>query len=75
MDAFVGQFAATLPGGSDMDLLLRLATTELEVNTRLAVQSALGHILEIHKDAKSPMLGIANLVPACFLRLGRDQEA
>jgi hypothetical protein len=46
-----------------------------EVGTRLAVESGLGHILEITKNAKSSMLGVADFAPASFLRLGRDQEA
>ncbi|ORY03678.1 hypothetical protein BCR34DRAFT_545017 [Clohesyomyces aquaticus] len=61
--------------GGDVDVLLKLATAELELDTRLAVQSALGHVLAMTRNAKTSMLGTADLPIACFLRLGQDQEA
>jgi hypothetical protein len=70
-DAFDTSFAI----GADLGRLLRLGHAELEVGTRLGVESGLNHILEITKDAKDTMLGIADFAPASFLCLGRDQEA
>jgi hypothetical protein len=75
LDAYAGRFAAALPGGADLDVLLKLATLELEVNNRLGIQQGLSHVLEMTKSAKTVMVGTADLAPVCFLRLGRDQEA
>ncbi|KAF1829943.1 hypothetical protein BDW02DRAFT_535188 [Decorospora gaudefroyi] len=61
--------------GCDLDALLKLARAELKVDTRRAVESALGHLLETTRHAKNGMMGVAELVPASLLRLGRDQEA
>jgi hypothetical protein len=66
---------SALPMGADAAVLLKLGHAELGVGTSLAVESGLGHILEITKNAKSSMLGVADFAPASFLRLGRDQEA
>jgi hypothetical protein len=73
--ALAGSMSTALPIGADAAVLLKLGHAELDVGTRLAVESGLGHILEITKNAKSSMLGVADFAPASFLRLGRDQEA
>lgn len=67
-----GQFAKTLLGGTDIDVLLKLATLELKIDNRLVVHNALEHILVIVEMTEMPILGTVDLALACFLRLGRD---
>jgi hypothetical protein len=44
------------------------------VNTRRPVETALEHMLAMLNLCKNDNLGIRDMVPALFLRLGRDQE-
>jgi hypothetical protein len=46
----------------------------LKSNTRLAVQSALDHILAMLHLCREDVQGVRKRAPALFLRLGKDQE-
>jgi hypothetical protein len=70
--ALAGRMSTALPIGADAAVLLTLGHAELDVGTRLAVDSGLGHIPEITKNAKCPLLGVTDFAPASFLRLGRE---
>jgi hypothetical protein len=75
LNAVAGKaFPAWAQSGTTLDPLLKLATAELEIDTRLAVQAGLNHVLEMAGLSKTNMLGTADLAVPCFLRLGRDQE-
>jgi hypothetical protein len=47
----------------------------LKINTDLAVASALEHLLDMLQLCRSDNMGVRDVVPALFVRLGRDQEA
>jgi len=64
-----------LGSGALIDPLLRLASAQLQIDTSLAVQSGLNLLLEMVDIMKDPRMGPPDLAPACFLRLGQDQEA
>lgn len=57
-------------------MLARYALVEsiLELETQDAVQSALDHIFDMLRLCRSDNIGVRALVPALFLRLGKDQE-
>jgi hypothetical protein len=74
-NAHGGGLSALLGSGSLLGPLLKLAHTYLQIDTQIAVQLGLDLLLEMVDITKDPKTGTANLVPACFLRLGRDQEA
>lgn len=46
----------------------------LEVQTRTAVEKALEHLLDRLRLNRSDNMGVRDLVPSLYLRLGRDQE-
>ncbi len=52
----------------------RLIEAILEARTLDAVESALGHFMDILRLCRSDNMGVRSLVPALLLRLGRDQE-
>ncbi|KAF2791798.1 hypothetical protein K505DRAFT_326597 [Melanomma pulvis-pyrius CBS 109.77] len=74
-NAHGGGLSAILGSGSLVDPLLQLAQAQLQVDTQTAVQSGLSLLLEMVDITKDPRTGPPDLVPALFLRLGRDQEA
>jgi hypothetical protein len=75
LDAYAASLSTILPGGSNVDSLFKLAMLGFEVDTRLSVRNVLGNVLRMTERHKSPMLAMADLVPANFLCLGLDQEA
>lgn len=46
----------------------------LLINTRAAVESALAHLLDMMRLCRGDNMGLRDLIPALYLRLGRDQE-
>jgi hypothetical protein len=74
-NAHGGGLSALLGSGSLLDPLLKLAQAYLQIDTQIAVQLGLDLLLEMVDITKDPKTGTADLVPTCFLRLGRDQEA
>lgn len=51
-----------------------LVEAVLKVKTRSAVQSALNHIMGMLSLCRGDNQGVGDVVPALFLRLGKDQE-
>lgn len=47
----------------------------LKINTALAVESALDHLLDMLDLCQGDNMGVRDVVPHLYLRLGRDQEA
>ena len=47
----------------------------LKIKTFNAIQSALDHLRDMLRLCRSDNMGVRDLVPALFLRLGRDQES
>jgi hypothetical protein len=47
----------------------------LKINTALAVSSALDHLLDMLGLCRGDNMGVRDVVPHLYLRLGRDQEA
>jgi hypothetical protein len=74
-NAHGGGLSALLGSGSLLDPLLNLAQAYLQIDTQIAVQLGLDLLLEMVDITKDPKAATADLVPTCFLRLGRDQEA
>jgi hypothetical protein len=74
-NAHGGGLSAMLGSGSLIEPLLKLAQVYLQIDTPTAVQSGLKLLLEMVDITKDSRTGTADIVPACFLRLGRDQEA
>ncbi|KAK4194884.1 hypothetical protein QBC40DRAFT_237676 [Triangularia verruculosa] len=46
----------------------------LQVDTRAAVEKALEHFLDMLRLCRSDNLGVRDIIPGLFLRLGREQE-
>lgn len=53
----------------------RFANVEalLKVNTNTAVQAALDDLMDMHRLCRGDNMGVRDLTPHCFLRLGKDQ--
>ncbi|KAF2188686.1 hypothetical protein K469DRAFT_627317 [Zopfia rhizophila CBS 207.26] len=52
-----------------------LVEAQLKINTPQAVESGLYHLIDMLRLCRGDNMGVRDLVPALFLRLGRDQEA
>jgi hypothetical protein len=46
----------------------------LKIKTYAAVEAALNHLLDMLRLCRGDTMGVRDIVPALFLRLGRDQE-
>jgi hypothetical protein len=58
-----------------MRTCVALVEALLKTNTALAVSMSLSHLLEMLRLCRTDPTGARDLVPALYLRLGRDQEA
>lgn len=47
----------------------------LEVKTAEAVQTALDHLMDMHRLCRGDNMGLRNYTPFVLLRLGKDQES
>ncbi|KAF3917527.1 hypothetical protein AA313_de0200346 [Arthrobotrys entomopaga] len=47
----------------------------LKIQTRAAVENAVENLMDMCRLCRGDNMGVRYLVPGCFLRLGRDQEA
>jgi hypothetical protein len=74
LDAYAASLSTILPGGSNVDSLFKLAMLGFEVDTRLSVRNGLGNVLRMTERHKSPMLAMADLALANFLRLLMDLQ-
>jgi hypothetical protein len=70
----VGHFWGLIHTRDYMRARYALIEAILEVNTYDAVESALDHFLDILRLCRSDNMGVRDLVPALFLRLGKDQS-
>jgi hypothetical protein len=53
-----------------------LAEQELEINTHVAVESALGHVIDLRNNPFRPLSDdVLEMATSCLIRLNRSQEA
>jgi hypothetical protein len=71
---YAGRFWGILATRPYMRARYALVEALLKIKTRAAAQAALDHILDMLRLCRSDNMGVRNLVPALYLRLGRDQE-
>lgn len=51
-----------------------LVEAQLKINTPQAVKASLDHLLDMLQLCRGDNMGVRDLIPALYLRLGRDQE-
>ncbi|KAK3348714.1 hypothetical protein B0T25DRAFT_228171 [Lasiosphaeria hispida] len=69
-----GRFWGILDTRNYMRARFAAADALLKVETRVAVERALGHFMEMLRLCRADNLGVRDVVPALLLRLGREQE-
>jgi len=70
----VGHFWGILATRDYMRTRNSLAHALFLINTRAAVQKTLDHVLDLLRLCRSDNMGVRDLPPSLYLRLGRDQE-
>ncbi|KAL2071711.1 hypothetical protein VTL71DRAFT_12946 [Oculimacula yallundae] len=70
----VGRFWGILDTRDYMRSKYGVVEALLKIKTRVAVQEALTHVLDILRLNRSDNMGVRSAAPALFLRLGKDQE-
>ncbi|KAF2998107.1 hypothetical protein E8E14_005546 [Neopestalotiopsis sp. 37M] len=70
----VGRFWGIVETRDYMRAIYSTADAMLAFDTRVAVEKALDHFLDMCRLCRGDNLGIRYIIPALFLRLGREQE-
>ncbi|KAL9004492.1 MAG: hypothetical protein Q9188_002694 [Gyalolechia gomerana] len=74
-DTHVGHFWSVLSTRDYMRARYGLVDALLKINTFDAVRAAAYHVRDMFRLCRSDNMGMRDLLPALYLRLGRDQEA
>jgi hypothetical protein len=70
-----GRFWGILQTRDYMRARLGVVEASLKIKTKLATEQALDHIRDMLRLCRGDNMGVRDLAPPLFLRLGRDQEA
>ncbi|KAF2438256.1 hypothetical protein P171DRAFT_505260 [Karstenula rhodostoma CBS 690.94] len=70
------QFTGSRRDGVQYKEQLQLAEQELEIDTLVAIESALNHVVDLRNVPFQPLSDdVLEMATSCLIRLGRDQEA
>jgi hypothetical protein len=69
-----GHFGAIPETRSYMTSCFALVKSLLKIKTLRAIQSAFDHVMDLLRLCRSDNMGVRDLAPALFIRLGRYQE-
>jgi len=70
----IGRFWGLVGTRDYMRARFGVVDAQLKINTRQAVETALDHMLDMLCLCRGDNMSLRDIVPALFLRLGRDQE-
>jgi hypothetical protein len=70
----VGHFWRIFETRPYMTARFALVEALVKIKTKHAVQAALNHLLDVLRLCRGDNMGVRDLVPALFLRLGKDQQ-